>query len=60
MRMILMTVATFLMIFQECHKLERHEHVHCESPEWETLNEASVRISGDSSTGASIFYWKVD
>ncbi len=55
-----MTVATFLMIFQEGYRLERHEHVHCESPEWETLNEASVRISGDTSAGASIYYWKGD
>ena len=51
-------VATFLMIFQEGHVGEAHEHVHYESPEWEILNEAIVRTSGDTSTGLPTNYWE--
>ena len=51
-------VATFLMIFQEGHKLETHEHVHYELPEWQTLNEAIVKTSGDTSTGLPTNYWE--
>lgn len=34
-----------------------HDHVHHELPEWETLNEAVIRTSGDPSTGVSTYYW---
>lgn len=58
MRKIWITVATFLMVFQGGHTGGAHEHVHYELPEWETLNEAIVRTSGDTSTGLPTYYWK--
>lgn len=58
MRIIFITVATFLTIFQGGHVGETHEHVHCESPEWRTLCEEIVRTSGDTSTGLPTYYWE--
>lgn len=58
MRIIFITVATFLTIFQGGHVEEEHDHVHYESPEWETLNEAIVRTSGDTSTRVPTYYWE--
>ncbi len=58
MRVIWITVAAFLMVFQDGHTVGAHEHVHYELPEWETLNEAIVRTSGDTSTGLPTYYWK--
>lgn len=58
MRIIFITVATFLTIFQGGHVGETHEHVHYELPEWKTLYEANVRTSGDTSTGLSTYYWR--
>ena len=51
-------VMTFLMISQGVHVEETHEHVHYELPEWEILNEAIVRTSGDTSTGLPTNYWE--
>lgn len=51
-------VAAFLMSFQGGHTGETHEHVHYELPEWETLNEAIVKTSGDTSTGLPTYNWK--
>ncbi len=58
MRKFWISVATFLMTFQGYHVGETHEHVHYELPEWETLYEANVRTSGDTSTGLSTYYWR--
>lgn len=51
-------VAMFLMMFQGGHTAGTHDHVHYELPEWETLSEAIIRTSGDTSTGSSTLYWE--
>lgn len=58
MRKIWFKVATFLMIFQGIHTGGAHEHVHYETPEWEALNEAIVKTSGDTSTGLPTLHWE--
>ena len=53
-------VAMFLMMFQGGHTAGTYDHVHYELPEWETLSEAIIRTSGDTSTGSSTLYWEGD
>lgn len=45
----------FLMFLQGALGEEQHEHVHVEQPEWETIEDSAVSISGDTSTGLSIY-----
>lgn len=51
MRIIFITVAAFLMVFQGAYTGKQHDHVHNELPQWESLSEKAVRTSGDTSTG---------
>lgn len=45
----------FLMFLQGAFAEEQHEHVHVEQPEWETIDDSAVSISGDASTGLSLY-----
>ena len=45
----------FLMFLQGALAEEQHEHVHIEQPEWETIEDSAVSISGDTSTRLSIY-----
>lgn len=45
----------FLMFLQGALAEEQHEHVHVEQPEWETVEDSAVGISGDTSTGLSFY-----
>ena len=44
-----------LMFLQGALGEEQHEHVHVEQPEWETIDDSAVSISGDTSTGLSLY-----
>lgn len=45
----------FLMFLQGALGEEQHEHVHVEQPGWETIDDSAVSISGDTSTGLSLY-----
>lgn len=45
----------FLMFLQGALGEELHDHVHVEQPEWETIEDSAVSISGDTSTGLSLY-----